>query len=86
MLHLSASGLFGMVFEHLQVYFHLEWVPLVISILFSYHTSSHSTLNYTCPWNNPPLSHDQAFKWNLSHCSVRNVVLTHKPHFMPSIL
>jgi hypothetical protein len=27
-----------------------------------------------------------SFKWSLSHCSVGNVILTHKPHFMPSIL
>jgi hypothetical protein len=53
--------------------------------LFSYHTRSHSMLNYLCPWSGSSLNHDQALMWNLSRCHGGNVVLSHKPCFMPSI-
>ncbi len=62
-----------------------EWIPLVVPILFSYCTRSHSTPNYTCFWSDPPFNHDQTFKWNSSHCSGGKIILTHKPHFMFSI-
>jgi hypothetical protein len=62
-----------------------EWLPTIISILFSYHTRSHSTLNYPCPWGGSSLNHDQTFMWNLSHCHGGNVVSNHNPCFMPSI-
>jgi hypothetical protein len=60
-----------------------EWIPIVVSTLFSYCTRSHSTLNCTYPWDSPPLSHDQTFRWNLSHCHKGNIVLIHKSCFMP---
>jgi formate/nitrite transporter FocA (FNT family) len=53
--------------------------------LFSNCIGSHSTLNCTCTWSGLLLSYDQAFKWNVFHCSEGNIVSTHKPHFMPSI-
>ncbi len=37
-----------------------EWIPLIVLIMFSYHTWSHSTLNCMCLWSGPPFSHDQA--------------------------
>jgi hypothetical protein len=63
-----------------------KWIPLVIPTLFSYCTLPHSTPNCTCLWNSSLLSHDQAFKGSLSHCSGGNIVLIHKSHFMSSIL
>jgi hypothetical protein len=59
-----------------------EWIFIVVSTLFSYCTRSHSTLNYTCPWNGPPFIHDQTFKWSLSHCHWENFVLVHKLCFI----
>jgi hypothetical protein len=35
-----------------------EWIPTKVSTLFSYHTRSHSTLNYTYLWGNPLFNHD----------------------------
>ncbi len=62
-----------------------ELIPLVVPTLFSYCTGPHSTLNCTCPWNGPLFNHDQAFRWNSSHCSGGNIVSIHKPSFMFSI-
>jgi len=70
MSHLSSSGPFKMVFEHFWDYFHPkfnEWIPLVISGLFSYYIGSHSTLNCTSPWNGSFFNHDQVFRWNSSN-------------------
>jgi hypothetical protein len=63
-----------------------EWILIIVSTLFSYRTRSHSILNCTYPWGSLPLSHDQTFGWNLSHSRKGNIVLTHKPCFMPLIL
>jgi len=68
---------------YLQVAF-LEWFFNTFEIAFTrkilqmnshicfnfvpYLTRSHPTSNCTYPWNDLPLSHDQAFKWSSSHC------------------
>lgn len=59
-----------------------KWIPTIVSTLLSYHTRSHFTLNYPCFWGGLFHNHDQAFKWNLSHCHGGNVVSIHKLHFM----
>jgi hypothetical protein len=77
MLHLLVSGPFGMAFEHVWDYFHLEDLVmdfLVISTLLSYRSRSHSTLNCMCPWSSSPFTHDQTFKWNLSHYNGGNII------------
>jgi hypothetical protein len=63
-----------------------KWIPIVVSTLLSYHARSHSTLNYTCPWNDLLFSHDQVFRWNSFHYRRGNVVSIHKPCFMFLIL
>jgi hypothetical protein len=63
-----------------------KWIPTIISTLLSYHTRSHSMLNCTYSWGSPPFNHDQAFRWNSSHCHRGNVVLNHKPCFMLLVL
>ncbi len=63
-----------------------KWIPTVVSTLFSYCTRSHSMSNRTCPWGGLLLNFNKALKWNLSHCYSRNIILTHKPRFMPPIL
>ncbi len=54
--------------------------------MFSYCTRSHSTLNYTCPWSDLLINHDETFKWSSPHCHARSVVSIHKLRFMFSIL
>jgi hypothetical protein len=55
-----------------------EWIPTLVSTLFSYHTRSHSMLNCTYLWGDLLLSHDQTFGWGSSHCCKGSVVLFHK--------
>jgi hypothetical protein len=42
--------------------------------------------NCTCSLGSPPLNHDQALMWILSHCHRGIVASIHKLHFMPPIL
>jgi hypothetical protein len=42
--------------------------------------------NCMCFESNPPLNHDQTFKWNSSHYNGGSIISIHKPHFMSSIL
>ncbi len=46
------------------------------------HKVTHSTSNCTYPWNSPPPYDDKACRWSSSHYNARNIVWTHKPHFM----
>jgi hypothetical protein len=88
MLNLSTSGLFGMVFEHLQDYFHPENSMNGFPQLFqlcSHVAQGHIPCQITHPWGNPPLSHDQAHRWNSPHYRKGSVILIHKPYFIPSI-
>jgi hypothetical protein len=62
-----------------------EWLPTIIATLFSYHTRSHSTSDYPCPWSGSFFNKDQALMWNFSHCHGGNIVSNHKSCFMLSI-
>jgi hypothetical protein len=62
-----------------------EWIPLVVPTLFSYCIRPHSTPNCTCLWSGLPLSDDQAFMWNLSHCNGGSIVSIHKSRIMFSV-
>jgi hypothetical protein len=90
MSHLLASGVFGMIFEHFQNYFHsinlTNGFPQLFQLCF------HITQGHI-----PPqiarvlgatrfLAMTKAFRWSSFHYSGRNIVLTHKPRFMPLIL
>jgi hypothetical protein len=46
-----------------------KWIPSIVPTLFSYHIGSHSNPNYMCFLRSLALNHDQAFRWNLSHCN-----------------
>jgi hypothetical protein len=85
MPHLLANGPFGWFWSIFMTIFNRrfnEWILIIVSSLFSYHTRSHSSSNCTWLWSGLPLSHDQTFRWNLSHCNGGNIVLTHKLYFM----
>jgi hypothetical protein len=87
MSHLSTSGHFWMVFGTPSKLFSTKrfhkWIPTIVSTLFSYHTRPHSTSNCTYLWGGLLFNFNKALRWNLSHCYSINIILVHKPHFMP---
>ncbi len=83
MLHLLASGLYGMTFEIVSPRRFNEWILSIVPTLLSYRIGSHSTPNCMHPWSGSPFNHDQT--WSLSHCSGGNIISTHKLPFMPLI-
>jgi hypothetical protein len=84
MPNLSTSGLFRIIFGTLLKLLSprrfYEWIPTIISIFFSYHPRSHSTLNCTYFWGNPPLNRDQAFRWSLTLVVVGEVLYLDTSH------
>jgi hypothetical protein len=89
MPNLSASGRFGIMFEHFRNYFHLEDSVNGFPQLFQLYFKSHKVTlpsNCTYPWGNLPLRHDQTFWWSSSHCWKGNTISIHKSRFMFSIL
>jgi hypothetical protein len=44
-----------------------KWIISIVSTLISYYIRPYSTSNCVCPWHNPPLNHDQTFRWNSSY-------------------
>jgi hypothetical protein len=79
MSHLLANGFTGMAFEHFQDYFHLE--DLVSGFPQLFQLCFHITQGHIPPQIARVLgvahSHDQVFRWSLSHCSGGNIVSTH---------
>jgi hypothetical protein len=72
---------FGIVFtlKILQMDFHN-----CFNFIFIWHKVTFH-VELPCLWSSPLLSHDEAFKWNSSHCHGENIISIHKPRFMLSI-
>jgi hypothetical protein len=80
MPQLSVSNPFRMIFENKRF---CECILTIVSTLFPYYTRSHPMSDCAYPWSGSILRHDQAFRWSSSHYCGGNIILTHKPRFMP---